>query len=97
MQTATVFGIYGLTLIAVPVFAAPAVLWVDAAEVDSPPVRRWSGVLLAGMCIAVLALLGGLRLGNENLPPDGIRVRLVQPSVPQREKWRSENQERIFF
>ena len=27
----------------------------------------------------------------------GVKIRIVQPSVPQREKWRPENQERIFF
>jgi apolipoprotein N-acyltransferase len=28
---------------------------------------------------------------------DGVKIRIVQPSVPQREKWRPENQERIFL
>lgn len=96
MQTAAVLGIYGLTLIAVPVFAAPAVLWIDAAEADRSLVRRGAGVLLAGVSIAVLALIGSLRLWTPDPPADGIRVRLVQPSVPQREKWRPENQESIF-
>jgi apolipoprotein N-acyltransferase len=95
MQTAALFGIYGLTLFAVPVFAAPAVLWVDAAA-DVPSARRAIGMLFAGLCIALLALLGSMRLWSADPPPDGVRVRLVQPSVPQREKWRPENQERIF-
>ena len=27
----------------------------------------------------------------------GVKIRIVQPSVPQRDKWRPENQQRIFF
>jgi apolipoprotein N-acyltransferase len=96
MQTAALFGIYGLTIIAVPVFGAPAILWVEAAEADHGSVRRGTGVLLAGVSIAALAVIGSLRLWTPDPPSDGIRVRLVQPSVPQREKWRPENQERIF-
>ena len=97
MQSAAVLGIYGLTLVAVPLFAAPAVLWVDAAEAGFALARRAGGILFAGACIATLALLGSSRLWNADPPPEGVRVRLVQPSIPQREKWRSENQERIFF
>lgn len=97
MQTAAVLGVYGLTLAAVPVFAAPAVLWVDAVEADVSSARRIAGALGAAACVAILALLGALRLWDADLPSDGIRVRLVQPSVPQREKWRPENQERIFL
>ena len=44
-----------------------------------------------------LLLAGAYRLGGEDLPGrDDVRIRVVQPSVPQREKWRPENQGRIF-
>jgi len=98
MQTAAVFGIYGLTLLAVPIFAAPAVVWVDAADAGHASAQRVVGVLFAATLLMGLALLGSLRLRNPDPPPlDGVRVRLVQPSVPQRQKWRPENQERIFL
>jgi apolipoprotein N-acyltransferase len=93
MQSAATLGIYGLTLVAVPVFAAPAVVWVDAQE------RRWRGMgsLAAAVAIGALALAGVCRLGSEDTPAgNDVRVRVVQPSVPQREKWRPENQGRIF-
>jgi apolipoprotein N-acyltransferase len=83
MQSAAVLGIYGLTLVSVCVFAAPAVVWVGA----------W----MAAGAIAVFAVLGAVRLAQSEPPArQNVRVRLVQPSVPQREKWRPENQERIF-
>ncbi len=97
MQTAAVLGVYGLTLVAVPVFAAPVALWVGAAETGVSSIGRIAGALGAAACVAVLALLGSLRLWSADPPSDGPRIRLVQPSVPQREKWRPENQERIFF
>ncbi|MFM9849011.1 MAG: apolipoprotein N-acyltransferase [Hyphomicrobiaceae bacterium] len=91
MQTAALLGIYGLTLVALPVFAAPAVLWADGGR------WRGRGVLVAATAIGVLAAAGAYRLANEDPPADGsVRIRVVQPSVPQREKWRPENQGRIF-
>lgn len=91
MQTAALLGIYGLTLVAVPVFAAPAVLWADGGK------RQVLGVLAAASTIGVLAVAGAYRLAGEDLPADNsVRIRVVQPSVPQREKWRPENQGRIF-
>lgn len=91
MQSAAILGIYGLTLAAVPVFAAPAVVWTDGGK------RRSLGVLAAATAIAVLAAVGAHRLAGDDLPADtGVRIRVVQPSVPQREKWRPENQGRIF-
>jgi apolipoprotein N-acyltransferase len=48
--------------------------------------------------LAVAALLGQLRLslGHPASVP-GVSIRIVQPSVPQREKWRPENQRQIFL
>ena len=45
-----------------------------------------------------LPLLGQVRLAlapQATVP--GVKIRIVQPSVPQREKWRPENQRRIFL
>jgi apolipoprotein N-acyltransferase len=97
MQSSALLGIYGLTLVAIVVFASPAVLWIDAAERLVPERWRFGGLLAAGAPIAALAMWGAIRLATTEAPPvEHVRVRLVQPSVPQREKWRPENQERIF-
>jgi apolipoprotein N-acyltransferase len=91
MQTAAFLGIYGLTLVAVPVFVAPAVLWADGGKR-----RSWGGIAAAAV-IGLLVVAGAFRLASDDPPADGnVRIRVVQPSVPQREKWRPENQSRIF-
>ena len=48
--------------------------------------------------IVVLAVAGQIRLATapQTFVP-GVKIRIVQPSVPQREKWLPENQRRIFF
>jgi apolipoprotein N-acyltransferase len=97
MQSAAVLGIYGLTLVAVIVFALPPVLWREAM---APSARR--GGRAAALAVALVPLLvagafGYVRLAlatGTTVP--GVKIRIVQPSVPQREKWRPENQERIF-
>jgi apolipoprotein N-acyltransferase len=97
MQSAGLLGIYALSLLAVVIFALPGVLWREAAKA-----RQRSGKLraLAVAClpIAAAALWGELRLaGGAAATWPGVKVRIVQPSVPQREKWRPQAQERIFF
>jgi len=95
LQSAALFGIYGLTLIACLMLPAPLVLLAAA-----PAGRRRQ---LMALAIAVLppllaASAGHLRLARAT-PTEvpGVKLRLVQPSVPQAEKWRPENQEWIFL
>jgi apolipoprotein N-acyltransferase len=93
MQSASVLGIYGLTMLAVLVFAAPAVLWTTATR----PMMRVSGVVLA--VVGIFAMIGHgtitLRRASSEMVP-GVKVRVVQPSILQTEKWLPENQRRIF-
>ena len=100
MQSASVLGIYGLTLLAVLIFAAPAVLLGDApGPALEPTASRGPRLALAmpALTLAMLFGLGLLRLASpEPVAASPVMVRIVQPSVPQREKWRPENQERIF-
>src|SRR5262245_31200226 len=95
MQSAAVLGIYGLTLVAILVFALPPVLW---SEPPTGPRRRPAALAAAFAPLALLGLSGQIRLAlAQEATVPGIKLRIVQPSVPQREKWRPENQERIFF
>lgn len=95
MQSAGLIGIYGLTVWVVLVCAAPLVM---AASNDGPAMRRWLGPVL----LTAVPLLGAFAYGSIVLsrpaPPDvpNARIRIVQPSVPQHEKWKPENQRRIF-
>lgn len=92
MQSASVFGIYGLTLIAVFVLAAPLVTWVDGGAT-----RVRGGIALIATILAMMAY-GHWQLAQPTAAPsaDAPRIRLVQPSIPQHEKWRPEHQRRIF-
>jgi apolipoprotein N-acyltransferase len=77
-QSASVLGIWGLTFIAVAVFASPAVL---ADEVKG---RRWAPVLGAIAVLAALALFGAVRLAlNPTETVDGVRLRIMQPNLQQ--------------
>lgn len=98
MQSAAVFGIYGLTLIAVLVFALPPVLWSEAPAGSAGRRTRIAALAVALAPLGLAALLGQLRLTLAPLTTvPGVSIRIVQPSVPQREKWRPENQRQIFL
>ena len=97
MQSAAYIGVYGLGLVAVLVFALPMVLWAQARTGPLGRRARLSAVAVAVAPLAVLFVLGAWRLGEPLPAPDvAAKIRIVQPSVPQKEKWRPENQERIF-
>ena len=94
MQLASVIGIWGLTLLAFLIFAAP-VLFVGGLVSD----RRSRLLALAAI---ILIVLGGLGFGSLRLSGadaafvDGVRLRLVQPAVDQREKWQPGSAETIM-
>lgn len=92
LQSASIFGIYGLTLIACFVFAAPLVLAAD----DAQPWRMLTALAVSVLPIAALYGYGMVRLSAETEDVAGVKIRIVQPSVPQREKWLPEFQRRIF-
>lgn len=96
MQSAALMGVYALTLVAAVIFMTPL---VAAAEADSARQRPAfiRAVLIAVLPIACLAAFGAGRLSvspPQNMP--GVTLRIVQPSVPQREKWQPQNQGAIF-
>jgi apolipoprotein N-acyltransferase len=93
MQSAALVGIYGLTLLVVLIAALPFVALADEGWTR----RGARGAAISAVLLAALAAYGAFRLSAP--PPamiEGVRVRLVQPSIPQREKWRPERQRDIF-
>lgn len=94
MQSVSLVGIWGMTMITVLVLTIPMVV------LAGPPGRLpkgWPRPLVAGLLLtvplALMAVFGTLRLRTPLASPvDGVKVRLVQPSIPQHEKWRPENQ-----
>ncbi len=91
MQAASVVGLYGLTVLAVLVCAAPATL-----ATGSNPRSRFGPTLAAGLVLAALALHGAWRVDPAPDPVvAGVRLRLVQPNLPQDAKFRPENRDDI--
>ena len=95
MQSAALFGAYGLTAIALFIFPAPLVVLGGRRTPFS--IRKIVGAIALGAVpIALLLAYGAWRLTTpETFVPD-VKLRIVQPSVPQREKWMAEYQRRIF-
>jgi apolipoprotein N-acyltransferase len=99
MQSASVFGIYGMTLIAVIVFAIPGTLLLDREPQVISPVKRFSWLACAVIPLTAMWVFGSVRLAATPAPaPGGAApvIRIVQPSVIQRDKWRADKQRRIF-
>lgn len=95
MQSAAIFGAYGLTAIALFVFPAPLVTMADHGR--RLTVRNIiDACLLAAAPLSLLLAYGNWRLEAPQEFVPGIKFRVVQPSVPQREKWMAQYQRRIF-
>ncbi|MDE2069230.1 MAG: apolipoprotein N-acyltransferase [Bradyrhizobium sp.] len=86
LQLAAVTGIYGLSLITVVAAAMPAVLATQSAT--RPSRRGWLALGAVSLLLAVIWIAGSMRLsaaGTKDVP--GVRLRIVQPDIPQIEKW----------
>jgi apolipoprotein N-acyltransferase len=90
MQSAGVIGVDGLSLVAVLLFAAPALL--------ANHKRSWPGLVVPVLILAALAAWGSLRAQYMPVIDSGkiIEARLVQPSIPQNSKWDSTEKQKIF-
>ena len=92
-QIAAAVGLHGLTLITIVLFALPAV----AFEKTRAGRRRRGGfVVLAALGLASLAGFGLWRLAQApaGMVP-GVKLRIVQPNLPQDDQFRGENRAAI--
>ena len=90
-QAASLVGLYGLTFFVVAVFSTPAVL------ADARPFRqRVAAVVVAAVALAAVAGYGAVRLWQTALPVADLDIRIVQPSIDQKDKWRPELRDEIF-
>jgi apolipoprotein N-acyltransferase len=87
IQSASLFGIYALSLITIVAAVAPgALVRADGSRAPAKPL----------LILAVLAVLGLLAFGVWRLPSvavagvDGVALRIVQPNVPEAERWKDE-------
>lgn len=89
-QIAAWIGLYGLTVLALAICAAPAAL-------ASPQRGRWRPTVLAALALVAVTGYGVWRVPSE--PVDavaGVRLRLMQPNLPQDAKFRPENRDAIM-
>lgn len=86
VQTVSIYGVYGLSLVTVVAALAPAVL----VNADGSRLRRGRALALGGAGVVAGMLFFGLwRIPEQPAPRgDAVKIRLVQPNVPQNEKWK---------
>jgi apolipoprotein N-acyltransferase len=92
-QSVSLFGIWGLTFIAIAVFASPATL----ADDRSAALRPYMPVAFAGAALVALAAFGGIRLAsNPTVLVEDVRLRIMQPNVPQDERFNYNAKQQIM-
>jgi apolipoprotein N-acyltransferase len=97
MQAAGIVGTYGLTLWTFVIFATPAALITPHGQHAMSRLNAAATLAFAATGLIAAVVWGYLTLAHA--PADqttDVRVRIVQPSVPQREKWLPEKQAEIF-
>ena len=98
-QIASLFGLYGLTVLAVAIFAAPATL-VDQSLQGAPKSTgrfRCRPTMIAGACLILIAAFGEMRLSRQTPGDvDGVRLRIMQPNILQDAKFRPDNKAAIL-
>lgn len=90
-QSVSVWGIYGLSLLTLLAFLAPAALF----DVHGRRVLGLWPVMVPAVLLALLFAVGSVRLPSAPVPVrQDVTLRIVQPDVPQAEKWKAEFFER---
>ncbi|SFK39803.1 apolipoprotein N-acyltransferase [Methylocapsa palsarum] len=94
-QLASIVGLYGLTVISVAMFSAPAAVCSPRAKLT--PRSAASPVLAALAALAAIIGFGELRLGEPDpgVTP-GIAIRIMQPNLALDAKFRPENKVAIL-
>jgi apolipoprotein N-acyltransferase len=92
-QSAALIGIWGLTFIAVAVFASPAVFTDDRTDTRRP----WLPIALGIAILAALATYGAWRLGRTPTAfVDNVRLRIMQPNLQQDDKFNYSAKQRVM-
>ena len=92
-QGVALIGVWGLTLVALAVFASPAVLADEPADTRRP----WSVPAAAVVVLAALAVFGAVRLATTPTAfVDGVHLRIMQPNIPQDAKFSYANKQQVM-
>jgi apolipoprotein N-acyltransferase len=83
-QSASLIGLWGLTFLAVAIFASPAVLIDDKSTTR----RAWLAPAIAVIALVVMGGYGALRLAREPTRLiEQVKLRIMQPNLPQDTKF----------
>jgi apolipoprotein N-acyltransferase len=92
-QGAALIGIWGLTFLAIAIYASPAVLADNRADTKRP----WLAVASGGTLIIALAIFGAIRLATHPTSyVDGVRLRIMQPNLLQDAKFNSSQKQQVM-
>ncbi|MEA3028572.1 MAG: apolipoprotein N-acyltransferase, partial [Alphaproteobacteria bacterium] len=92
-QSAALIGIWGLTFVAVAVFATPAVLTDERADTR----RRWLPQALGAVLLVALAGYCAIRLSRTPTAfVEGVRLRIMQPNLQQDQKFNYSAKQKVM-
>lgn len=92
-QSASVLGLWGLTLLSVAIFASPATLADETADTR----RQWLPLALGVVVLALMTGFGAWRLSRTPTTfVDNVRLRIMQPNLPQDEKFNYAARQKIM-
>lgn len=94
MQSASVLGLYGIMPLAILVFASPAIF----APGSGRKPRRVAMLMI--FCLALTGSHIGFGVWRLQQNPgqlvDGVKLRIIQPAIAQKDKWLPENEQDIL-
>jgi apolipoprotein N-acyltransferase len=92
-QSASIFGLWGMTFLAVAIFASPATLADEQSDVRS----RAAPLMIGVLTLAAMAGFGAWRLTqNPTRFVDKVQLRIMQPNLAQDEKFNYAARQRIM-
>jgi apolipoprotein N-acyltransferase len=92
-QGAALIGLWGVTFLAVAVYASPAVLADDPAITKRP----WLAPAASAVAIAALAIYGAVRLAETPTSyVEGVHLRIMQPNLQQDDKFNYSRKQQVM-
>ena len=92
-QGTALVGIWGMTFVAIAVFASPAVLADDRSDTARP----WLPVTMSLALVMALAVFGTARLSaHPTTFVEGVRLRIMQPNLRQDEKFNISHKQQVM-
>jgi len=92
-QASALLGLWGLTFLAVAIFASLATLADESADTRRP----WFPLAVGFVTLAALTVYGAVRLSlNPTAFVDGVRLRIMQPNLPQDDKFNYGAKQRVM-